>query len=343
MTLTILIFGFVFGAILQYAGLNKFNTIGGLATLDNLSVPKAIAVAIGVGSILLSVTIGFGYAGYHVKPFILGGIIFGGLIFGSGMAILGYCPGTLAISLGEGSIDAFIGILGGLIGGWVFTLILPSINGIFGPDFGAISLGSLIESSEAFYLITLIIGILFIAIAFWLNKKDGASSKRWLYAGIALAFLNVLVFSKAAFSRPIGASTTFPYLGDLITGSTQNNYFSKIEHSGNWEAIFLAGAFIAGLVISVFKKDFKLTLIHTNWAKYKGTDNSSRILWAFVGGFILIFGARVAGGCTSGHILSGGMQLSVSSLVFALFTFVGLLITGRIFYGKNMKTTQANE
>jgi hypothetical protein len=40
----------------------------------------------------------------------------------------------------------------------------------------------------------------------------------------------------------------------------------------------------------------------------------------------------MAGGCTSGHVLSGGMQLAVSSLVFAIFVFAGLLLTGRFFY-----------
>jgi hypothetical protein len=35
---------------------------------------------------------------------------------------LGYCPGTLAISLGEGSFDALIGIAGDLVGGFVYTI-----------------------------------------------------------------------------------------------------------------------------------------------------------------------------------------------------------------------------
>ena len=42
----------------------------------------------------------------------------------------------------------------------------------------------------------------------------------------------------------------------------------------------------------------------------------------------------MAGGCTSGHIISGGMQLSLSSFVFAAFVFAGLLLTGRLFYSK---------
>lgn len=42
MNITILFFGFLFGAILRYAGLNKYNTISGLAIGNNLTVAKAI-------------------------------------------------------------------------------------------------------------------------------------------------------------------------------------------------------------------------------------------------------------------------------------------------------------
>jgi uncharacterized membrane protein YedE/YeeE len=40
----------------------------------------------------------------------------------------------------------------------------------------------------------------------------------------------------------------------------------------------------------------------------------------------------MAGGCTSGHILSGGMQMAVSSLVFGFFVFAAFLVTGKLFY-----------
>lgn len=338
MVLLILALGFVFGMILQYADLNKFNVISGLATLDNLAVAKAIALAIGIGAILLSITIGFDLASFHVKPFIPVGIILGGIIFGTGMAILGYCPGTLFISLGEGSLDALTGMIGGLAGGLIFTLLLPYLGNILGPDLGIISLNSLVGSGAFYYLLTFLAGSVFVVIAFWLNKKDKTRDKRWLLAGIALAILNVFIFSIFIADRPIGASTTFPYLADLLSGTTNNEYFNKIEKSGRWEFIFLAGAFLAGLIASLYKREFKLTFIHTNWRKYKGTSVPKRIGWSFLGGFILILGARMAGGCTSGHILSGGMQLSLSSLVFAIFTFAGLLFTGKMFYRKSLSS-----
>lgn len=95
---------------------------------------------------------------------------------------------------------------------------------------------------------------------------------------------------------------------------------------------FLTGAFLSGLFLSLIKKEFKIKLIHENWARFKGNSKSKRIAWAFVGGFLLLFGARLAGGCTSGHIISGGIQLAVSSLVFAVFVFGGFSITGKLFY-----------
>lgn len=335
MEFIILIFGFIFGAILQYASLNKYNVISGLATLDNFAVAKAIAVAIGIGAIILSVEIGMGYASYHVKPLILGGIIIGGLLFGTGMAILGYCPGTLAISLGEGSVDALIGIIGGLLGAVVYTLLLPSMAGIMGPNLGSISLNTLVGTNTVFYLISFVIGGVFIAASLWLHKLDKVKNYKWLYSGIALAILNPIIFLTTTTNRPIGASTAFPYIADMSAGLTQNSYFIKIEGAGYWEVVFLVGAFFAGFIISMIKKDFKVKLIHSNWEKFKGDSSSKRIIWSFIGGFILIFGARMAGGCTSGHILSGGMQIAVSSLMFAVFTFIGLLITGKLFYKKS--------
>jgi uncharacterized protein len=330
--ITILILGFLFGATLQYARLNKFNVISGLAVRENFAVPKAIAMAVGIGAILLNIEIALGFASYHVKPLIVGGIILGGLIFGIGMAILGYCPGTMAVSLGEGSLDALVGILGGLSGGVIYTLLLPQLQPVLGPNLGVLSLQSVVANKTLFFILLVVLAAIFVFLAFWLHRIDKNKERKWIVAGIVLAFLDVAIFSKWASSRPIGASTSYPYLGDFLTGVTQNDYFQAIKASGHWELIFLAGAFAAGLIISLIKKEFKFVLVHKNWLRFKGPSPLKRIVWAFIGGFILIFGARMAGGCTSGHILSGGMQLAFSSLIFAIFVFIGLLATGQFFY-----------
>jgi uncharacterized membrane protein YedE/YeeE len=334
MTFITLTFGFLFGAILQSARLNKYNTISGMARLEDYTVAKAILIAVGLGAILLNIEIGMGYATYHVKPLIMTGIIVGGLIFGAGMAILGYCPGTLAISFGEGSMDALVGIVGGIVGGIVYTLVLPSIKGMLGPDLGKISLQSVLGNGAVFYVVLFLFGSLLIGIALWLNKLDGTKNFKWLYAGILLAILDCVVFMTSVFDRPIGASTTYPYVGDVLCGLTQNDYFSTIQKPGSWELIFMAGAFLSGLVLSLLRKDFKIQLIHSGWEKTEGNSSVKRIVWAFVAGFVMLFGARMAGGCTSGHVISGGIQVAFSSLMFGFFVFAGLLATGKLFYRK---------
>ena len=332
-SLLIFVFGALFGLILQYAGLNKYNTISGQALLKDNTVAKAILLTVGLGAILFGIATGLGLASFHVKPFVTGGLIFGGLIFGAGMAILGYCPGTLAVSLGEGSLDALLGIIGGLAGGLVFTLVLPSIKELLGPNLGKISLHSVLGTFPLMYYIVLVIlGMLIIYAAFYIHIREKAVSKKWIYAGVALALLDVVVFLSATTNRPIGASTSYPWLADTVSGLTDNGYFQKIQTPGSWEGIFLLGAMIAAFVGSLVKGSFKLTMVHDNWKKYKNNSAASRAAWAFVGGFILIFGARMAGGCTSGHIISGGMQMAFSSFTFGIFVFIGLLLTGKLFY-----------
>jgi uncharacterized membrane protein YedE/YeeE len=332
----ILIFGFAFGALMQYARVNRFNVISGMATLEDFTVMKVMAFAIGIGAPLIALEAGLGFASYHIKPIVLGGLIWGGLIFGTGMAILGYCPGTLAISLGQGSIDALFGIIGGLLGGFVFTLLYPTIQAVLGPDLGAISLYSNIgEYNFAFYAIILIFSAVIIWCVFAVQKKEKSKDYKWIYTGVGLAILNGLMLLTISEGRPIGASTAFPYVADILTGLSDHEYFLKIQSAGAWEAIFLGGSFLAGLIFSLSKKEFELKLIYSQWEKYHGNNPTKRIIWSLVGGFLLIFGARMAGGCTSGHILSGGMQLAKSSMVFAAFVFLAFLLTGKLFYSKS--------
>jgi uncharacterized membrane protein YedE/YeeE len=251
------------------------------------------------------------------------------------MAILGYCPGTMLVSLGQGALDAVVGLMGALAAGLAYTFLVPSLSGFLGPDLGNISLNSWLGNTPSlFYSVTILLGLLFIGIAFAVHKLEKVKDKTWILAGFALALLNCIVFLKIGSDRPIGASTAYPYLADAISGITSNDYFNKIEKPGSWEVIFLGGSLLSGLIYSLIRKEFKIQLIHDNWKKYKGDNPGLRIIWAFIGGFLLIFGARMAGGCTSGHVISGGMQLAFSSLTFAIFVFAGLLITGKLFYKK---------
>lgn len=73
--------------------------------------------------------------------------------------------------------------------------------------------------------------------------------------------------------------------------------------------------------------------VPTMWANRFGPSRAVRYTGAAIGGAILVYGARMAGGCTSGHALSGGMQLSVSGVMFMAAFFITGVPTALLLYG----------
>ena len=335
--ITIILIGVVFGLLISYAGLNRYDTIAGLSVLKDFTVAKTIMLVLGVGSILLMFEMASGGAVFHVKSFYLIGTTLGGILFGIGMSILGYCPGTLPISLGQGATDAFWGIVGGLAGGILYTVLYPFVVPVLGADFGRETLFTLMGGgfSAGYIVVAVLISAAMIVGAFLLHKldvKNGNPGKRWIVTGVGLALLNTALFYTGWQNRPLGASTSYPYAGDALTGLTENTYFPTCIGSGSWQVWFLLGALIAGFAYALATGTFSAKLVPERWKEYKGESKGKRVFWAIVGGSILIFGARMADGCTSGHIISGGMQFAVSSYIFAVFTFIGFLGTGYLFY-----------
>ena len=162
----------------------------------------------------------------------------------------------------------------------------------------------------------------------------------WWMGGILMSMLLLLTFSVFGADRPIGASTYVPYFAGIIfdLDPEKYSYLKHIEDSGAWEGVMLFGALFGGFVTSVFiTKSFRFSLIPTGWKKYKNNSVLSRLLWSFVSGFIMIIGARLAGGCTSGHFMSGMSQMAVSSMIFGGVVLVVVIVTGRLFYNVKEK------
>ena len=137
----VFVIGILFGGIIQYSRVDKFEKIAGFAMLRDTVVPKMLFLAVGVASVGLYFMIEAGWAHYHIKPILLGGLIIGGVIFGVSMAIFGKCPGTGPVSIAEGRIDVLVGAVGGLLGGLVFTLLYePLFKPIMGPNLGTSTL-----------------------------------------------------------------------------------------------------------------------------------------------------------------------------------------------------------
>lgn len=123
-----LIIGIFFGFFLQKVQVTKYEAIFGQLLLLDFTVIKVMLTAIVVGMAGIYSMRAVGLVELDIKPGSWGSTGIGGVIFGVGLAILGYCPGTSAGAAGQGSLDALVGGVGGMIaGGMLYTRIYPKI------------------------------------------------------------------------------------------------------------------------------------------------------------------------------------------------------------------------
>lgn len=183
-----IILGALFGAVLYRTGASSPKKLIAMLRLEDLSIMKIIVFGIGLASVLLSVSGLSGLLNLNhlgIKGTNLG-VIIGGLLFGIGFGTVGTCPGTCVAASGSGGYKkAFSAVLGGLVGAWVFSMTYGFWKnaGLF----SAMDLGklTLFRISDAFpsvfpigYTGLLIVGLVFIAVAFILPAGRSASGKK---------------------------------------------------------------------------------------------------------------------------------------------------------------------
>jgi uncharacterized membrane protein YedE/YeeE len=116
------VFGFVFGLLLQRGRVANYDTIVNQFRLKDFTVLKVMFTAIIVGGAGVLVLHQAGHAAYHVKPANMLGVVLGAGIFGVGMVTYGYCPGTGVAAVATGSVHALVGFAGMLAGGILYAL-----------------------------------------------------------------------------------------------------------------------------------------------------------------------------------------------------------------------------
>ena len=127
-----LLFGIVFGFLLQKGGVTRYDVIIGQLLLEDFTVVKIMLSAVLTGMIGVHSMKSLGWVRLNPKPGSWSQNVIGGLVFGAGFALLGYCPGTIAGAIGNGFLDALAGGLTGiLIGSALFAALYPRLmNGI---------------------------------------------------------------------------------------------------------------------------------------------------------------------------------------------------------------------
>jgi uncharacterized protein len=116
------VFGFIFGLLLQRAGLANYDTIVNQFRFKDFTVLKVTLTAIVVGGIGVLLLHLLHHATYHIKPANMLAVSLGAAIFGVGMVVYGYCPGTGIAACATGSLHALAGLMGMLAGGIAYAV-----------------------------------------------------------------------------------------------------------------------------------------------------------------------------------------------------------------------------
>src|SRR5215213_1200807 len=118
-----------------------------------------------------------------------------------------------------------------------------------------------------------------------------------------------------------------------------NRYYSVRAQAGlqpkiSWYLMLLAGVFLGSMLSSWLSGDRSRITVPALWGWRFGESKGKRFAAAFVGGAIMVLGARVAGGCTSGHGISGTLQLAVQSWLFIGLAFLAAIATAFLIFGR---------
>ena len=180
----------------------------------------------------------------------------------------------------------------------------------------------------------------------------------WKIGGV---MLGLSFFLAVALIKPIGVSTQFVIADGIMATaitpslvqkdekaksgySSSNDYLNKsggkyakaVAKPLNYSFVFVLSMFVGGLLGRIFTKNKKnnpvvlqIPVVHSS----RFANNAIlRYSLSFIGGVIVLWGARLAGGCTSGHMMSGIMQTSVSGYLFAGATFMVAIPTALLIY-----------
>lgn len=232
------------------------------------------------------------------------GNILGGILLGHGLALAGACPGTVLSQAALGIESGYYALAGAAAGGILYTgFVKPYLAArpkpAAPPGGEKLSLSEVLGVSPAVGFLGLEAGLVGVVAATVVLTSVGPEAKiSPVLGGLMIGGLTQgisIVFRKSL----IGISTSFEEVGEwfwhVIRGQGLPKYnsvvFSVAVAAGSWLMAYSVPEF--GQVVGV------------------EVAPSS----AALGGALMVIGSRIAGGCTSGHGVSGMSIGSVSSAI----------------------------
>lgn len=155
-------------------------------------------------------------------------------------------------------------------------------------------------------------------------------------AGAGIGVLSWLTFYFS--DKPIGASSFYAQLAGLLgkliapRHTASLAYFKDNPPGVGWGFIFVISTIFGGAIGAVTGGEFANAWLPPMWIARFGDSITLRAAVAFGGGMLMAFGARLAGGCTSGHGISGTLQLNLASWIAVICFFIGGVATAMLLF-----------
>jgi len=155
--------------------------------------------------------------------------------------------------------------------------------------------------------------------------------------GALIGGLSMLTFYFS--NKPLGASTAYARIAGMLglavapKHTKSLKYYQENKPVVDWEVMLLFGAIIGAFLAAWQGGELTGEWLPAMWeARFGEGSLALRCVTAIAGGLLMAFGSRLAGGCTSGHGISGTMQLSVGSWIAVICFFISGIATAMLMF-----------
>ncbi|KAF5024725.1 hypothetical protein F66182_3209 [Fusarium sp. NRRL 66182] len=306
-----LLSGAVYGASIVTAGVYLPSTIINQFKFQDWHMLQTSLGAVASSAIIYKVAERFGYV--TLKPRssspigLFGqydGNVVGGVFLGAGMALSGSCPGTIFAQVGAGLRTGIYALGGAIAGGIAYTGYVANAAKAQREKAGVKPETVTLDENLGISRDTTVVLFESVCLSVIAASVVYTTGTDWTLfsAGSGLFIGTSQLFSLLTRRSMLGISGSYEEFGNhfwwLTRGaswpsSRQNTLFATGMAAGAWVITKIFPSLLAGADVEIEPN---------GWL-------------AGLGGFLMIVGSRVAGGCTSGHGISGLSLMSTSSLV----------------------------
>ncbi|XP_072044614.1 thiosulfate transporter TsuA-like isoform X2 [Amphiura filiformis] len=343
--------GFMFGLAMEKGRVYEPRVIRSQFIYERFIMVKMFLAAVGFGALCLALlsVLPFtrepferafkSYAACLPRKGILA-VIIGGSLLGAGMVVAGACPGMVLVQVGAwvGGGSCLMTLLGCFVAALAYGLVEPYVAKLIVPK-------KPYEKQAAMHFVKLPFSVLAIAMAavtavivFTLEWFFPWKEELFIPNSPVSWFMQLLAWPPYVAGIIIGAMQIPIVLavGDTLGGSSSyctiisqllctKSMESRIPYLAGykrgidnwWQVFYVCGAVFGGCMSALASHSL-------------GSVPGVSLQSSFIGGFLMVFGARIAGGCTSGHGLSGVGLLMMLSMLAAAAMFAGGTIVGFI-------------